>query len=110
MYTLGLEQRQSTITERALARVAREIGDVMHVGLMMDFSQAQIQQYQCNSPHSVSNQTSHMFSAWRARLATAATVETFVGLMREAEVDDTMVKRVITEEYAGGVINRVNLR
>ena len=98
------------ITERALARVAHEIGDIIHVGKIMGFAKPKIQQYQGNSPHSVSNQISSMFSDWRAKLASAATVEKFVELMREAEVDDNIVERVIMEEYAGGVINRVNLR
>ena len=91
--------RHSIISERALTLVAAEVPDVMHVGKIMDFAQGKLQQYQAEHPYSVSGQVSHMFSDWRAKLSSRATVERFVTLMRQADLDDNDLKVVIMKEY-----------
>ena len=91
--------RHRIISERALTLVAAEVADVMHVGKIMDFKQGKLQQYQSEHPYSVSGQVSHMFSDWRAKLSSRATVEEFVTLMRQADIDDNELKVVITKEY-----------
>ena len=104
---LGQTQRKSRISDKALALVAHEIGDIIHVGKVMGFTKAKIEQYQGSCPYSVSNQISRMFSDWRAKMASNATVEKFVGLMQDAEVDGNMVMEVIMREYSDGVVNGV---
>ena len=90
-----------------MALIAHELGDLIGIGKMMGFNHSKLQQYQGNCPHSVSNQISRMFSDWRAKMAGAATVEKFVELLHDAEVDENVVMRVITREYCGGVVNGV---
>ena len=97
--SLTLAVRQKAISEKAMALVSNDVPDLMHVGKIMGFSQGKLQQYQGEHAYSVSNQVSHMFSDWRAKYSSRATVEEFVRLMREARVDDNSVKVIIMKEY-----------
>ena len=98
---LSEEQRQTPISERAMAFVAREAVGVMEVGKLMGFTEGRLRQFQASSPIP-SSQISTMFSAWRSQKGKQATVENFVRLMRDAEVDEQHLKNVITREYPPG--------
>ena len=85
------------MSERALARVANEISDIIVVGAIMGFTHTKIRQYQNTYPHSVPEQCTLMFTDWR-RFASDTSVGQFVRLMREANVDDDIVRRAVEEE------------
>ena len=104
---LSQAQRSSQVTEKVMVLIAHELGDLIGIGKVMGFAHSRLQQYQGNCPYSVSNQISRMFSDWRSKMAGAATIEKFVDLMQEAEVDENVVMKVITREYCGGVVNGV---
>ncbi|KAK2188869.1 hypothetical protein NP493_117g03000 [Ridgeia piscesae] len=97
LHNLSEERTKSTMSERALARIANEMYDIIGVGAIMGISQTKIHQYQDTSPHSVKQQFILMFTDWR-RFAPDTSVGQFVRLMREADVDDAIVKRAIDEE------------
>ena len=98
LHKLSQERIDSTMSERALARVANEMHDIIGVGAIMGFSKTKISQYQDTYPHSVKQQFILMFTDWR-RFATDKSVGQFVRLMREADVDDSIVKRAIELDH-----------
>ena len=65
----------------------------------MSFSGSKLTKYQGSFPHSVEAQIISMFSDWRIKMDTRVTVEAFVRLLREANIDDGHVRTVITKEY-----------
>ena len=95
---LSEKQRQTQISERAMAFVAREASDVMEIGRLMGFNVGRLRQFQASSAIP-SSQISTLFSAWRNQKSTQATVENFVRLMRDALVDEEQLRKVITREY-----------
>ena len=94
LHKLSRERIASTMSERALARVANEVHDIIGVGITMGFKHTKIRQYQDTYPHSVKQQFTLMFNDWR-RFAGNKSVGQFVRLMREANVDDSIVKRAV---------------
>ena len=96
---LGEIQRQQVISERAIALVASEVGELLEIGKIMGFSASKLKQYQGSPQNSVRTQVSSMFSDWRIKMGREATVEAFVRLLREANVDDGHMRTVITKEY-----------
>ena len=98
-------QRQRVITERAMAFVARDVGELTEIGKIMGFSGSKLQQFQGSCPHSVKSQVSSMFSEWRSKMGARATVEEFVRLILDAEIDEEKLKKVIMKEYPGDDTN-----
>ena len=96
---LGEIQRRQVISERAIALVASEVGELLEIGKIMGFSTSKLKQYQGSHQNDVKTQVSSMFSDWRIKMGTEATVEAFVRLLLEANVDDRPLRKVITEEY-----------
>ncbi|KAI0233107.1 hypothetical protein LSAT2_016622, partial [Lamellibrachia satsuma] len=98
-YWLKPTQCQQVISERAMAFVAREVGDLKDIGKTMGFSESKLQQFQGSCPFSVKSQVSSMFSEWRSKMGTRATVGEFVRLVLDTEIDEEYVKKVIMKEY-----------
>ncbi|KAI0211034.1 hypothetical protein LSAT2_004175 [Lamellibrachia satsuma] len=96
---LSETQRRQVISDRAIAFVAREVGELLEIGKIMGFSATRLEKYQGSHPNSVKTQVSSMFSDWRIKMGREATVDAFVRLLREANVDDGHVRTVITKEY-----------
>ena len=95
---LSETQRGQLISDRAIAFVSREVGDLHEIGKIMCFSASRLTQYQGSYPHSVKTQVSSMLSDWRSKMGTRATVEEFVRLLREANIDDEYMRTVLTKE------------
>ena len=91
-------QRQQVISERAIALVASEVGE-LEIGKIMGFSTSKLKQYQGSPQNSVRTQVRSMCSDWRIKMSTKATVDAFVRLLREAKIEDEQVRTVITKEY-----------
>ena len=106
LHQLDQTHIQSKISEQAMTRVASGVSGIVSVGNIMGFTSAQIRQYQDQCPHSVLQQFTLMFFDWR-KYDSSATVEKFVTLMRDAGVDDHVVREVITTEYSDDVNNGV---
>ena len=94
---LSKERIDRTVSERALARIANEMSEILIVGPIMGFTNRKTRQYQDSCPHSVKQQFSLMFNDWR-RFAPDKSVGHFVRLMREVEVDDNILRRAVEEE------------
>ena len=71
----------------------------MIIGKVMGFSGSKLQQFQGSCPYSVKSQVSSMFSEWRSKMGARATVEKFVRLVLDAEIEEEHVKKVIMKEY-----------
>lgn len=97
---LSETKRQQVISERAMAIVARPMGDLMDIGKAMDFSDSKLQQFQGSCPFSVKSQISSMFSEWRNKMGSSATVEAFVKLVFDTNIDKKYLNSVIMKEYA----------
>ena len=98
-FEMSRTQRQQVISERAMAFVAREVGDLKDIGKTMGFSESKLQQFQGSCSFSVKSQVSSMFSEWRSKMGARATVGEFVRLVLDTEIDEEHVKKVIMKEY-----------
>ena len=97
---LSETKRQQVISERAMAIVARPMGDIKDIGKAMGFSECKLQQFQGSCPFSVKSQISSMFSEWRNKMGSSATVEAFVKLVFDTNIDKKYLNSVIMKEYA----------
>ncbi|KAI0237388.1 hypothetical protein LSAT2_012096 [Lamellibrachia satsuma] len=97
---LSETQRGQLISDRAIAFISSEVGNLPEIGKIMGFSADRLTQYQGSYPHCVKTQVSSMLSDWRIKMSTRATVEKFVRLLREANIDDGYVRTVMKKELA----------
>ena len=96
LYTeLSACDRGRMISPRELTLIARDLPSLLAVGRCLGFSDGRLQQLRGANPHSVAVQASELLGAWRAKTGSGATVETLVGCLREADVDEEVYRGVI---------------
>lgn len=95
---LSAGQRKTVISERAMTFVAREVGDLMEVGKIVGFNEGRFRQFQSSCPHP-NSQISSIFFCLALLYGHTGHRKTFVRLLREVNVDDEHVRKVITKEY-----------